>query len=157
MIIYEALNPETGVVYVGATTKSLEERKRHHWYSHRRSNAPFQVALREYGFDTFEWYEVLSVSSKEKMWDMEKLCIGLYEEQQTYNASTGGANPAEGMRHTDQTKSICGKYAKRRWDGKRARDKYPSWVFDLPRYKDAKEYGVPKTTWYRERQRRSSS
>jgi len=95
----------------------------------------------------------MRTSDMDQLAVLEQLCISLYEDWQTYNVSVGGHSPALGLRHSDETKAICSAHAKRRWDGKRAEDIYPAWVFYLPTYKYAAKFGVPKTTWYRCRRR----
>lgn len=153
MIIYEVVNKENGKVYVGLTTKTLEQRKRAHLNSAKRgSTSYFHKAIRKYGEDAFEWdVSMYGFTSFENLAKMEQLCISLYEPCQTYNISIGGEFPALGMKHTDETKAICREHAKRRWDGKRATDKYPEWLFHMSSYRKASKFGVPKTTWYRTR------
>jgi predicted GIY-YIG superfamily endonuclease len=63
-----------------------------------------------------------------------------------------GKTPALGMKHSEETKIICGEYGKLRWDGQRAEDKWPDHLFDLP-FKEASKFGIPKTTYYRQRRR----
>lgn len=153
-IIYEAVNKTNGKVYVGLTTKGLSSRKSSHIRSAKSgSKSYFHRAIRKYGEESFEWDVVLECSDKQSMYKLERICIGLYETWQTYNVSLGGEHSAYGMKHTQEVKDLCGAYAKVRWDGKRALDKYPEFVFRLNSYKEASGYGVPKTTWYRERKR----
>lgn len=152
MIVYEATNKKNGKVYVGLTTQNLDVRKSQHLRSAKSgSNIHFHKALRKYGEDAFEWSVVFLCDSKESMYEKEKLAIALYDQEQLYNKSAGGEHSAYGMKHTQETKDLCGEYARKRWDGKRATDKYPDWVFNLCSYRVASKFGVPKTTWYRQR------
>ena len=152
MILYEAYNKNNGKVYIGLTTKTLEHRKSQHLRSAKcGSNMHFHKAIRKYGPDSFTWDVVMRCESKESLVEKEQLLISLYEPEQLYNKSLGGEHSAYGMKHTEETKRVCGEYAKKRWDGKRASDVYPSWVFELPSYKEASKHGVPKTTWYRQK------
>lgn len=153
MITYEAVNKVNGKVYTGLTTKTLEERKSAHLRSARSgSNMYFHKALRKYGEDSFEWHmTAYGFKSFEQLARAEQLFIATYDPDQRYNVSIGGECPALGMKHSDETKRICGEHAKRRWDGKRALDLYPEEVFRLSSYKEAAKLGVPKTTWYRTR------
>ena len=152
MLIYEAYNKNNGKVYIGLTTKTLKERKSSHIRSAKSSsNMYFHKAIRKHGEDAFEWSEVITTNSLDKLYELERMCISLHEDWQTYNTSLGGEHSAYGMRHSDETKQVCSYYAKRRWDGKRVSDKYPDWVFELGSYKEAAKLGVPKTTWYRHR------
>lgn len=152
-IIYEALNLVNGRVYVGLTTTTLEVRIKSHLRSAKNgSKLYFHKALRKYGPENFQWYPLITTTNLENLYKAEIMVIGGYESWQTYNTSLGGEHSAYGMRHTDETKKICGEYAKKRWDGLRAIDKYPEEVFHCTSYKEARDkYGVPKTTWYRQR------
>jgi group I intron endonuclease len=156
MLIYEAINKVNGKAYVGLTSTTLEKRKAAHLRSARSgSNAYFHKAIRKYGPDNFEWYVAMVCSSKESMYKAEILFISLYEPWQIYNTSLGGEHPAYGMKHTEETKKVCGAYAKKRWEGRRCVDVWPDEAFTCGSYKEAKAtYGVPKTTWYRERRNR---
>lgn len=152
MILYEAYNKTNGKVYVGLTTKSLKHRKAQHIRSSKSgSNSHFHKAIRKYGPDSFEWNVVMSCGKLKELYEKEKLLISLYEPWQLYNKSLGGEHSAYGMRHTEETKSICGEFARQRWNGKRYYDKYPAWLFRVCSYKVAKKFDVPKTTWYRHR------
>lgn len=152
MIIYEVVNKVNGKVYIGLTTTSLEKRKGSHLRSAKAgSTAHFHKAIRKYGEDSFTWHEALICDSLESLYQKEQLLISLEEPDNLYNKSLGGEHSAYGMKHKEETKAICGEASKRGWDDKRALDKYPTFVFQLSTYKEAKEYGVPKTTWYRHR------
>lgn len=150
MIIYEVVNKENGKVYIGLTTSTLEKRKSSHLRSAKAgSNLHFHKAIRKYGEDAFEWNTILICDSLDSLYQKEILMISLEEPEKLYNKSLGGEHSAYGMKHTEETKTLCSDAAKRRWDGLRSLDKYPSFVFLLSSYKEAKKYGVPKTTWYR--------
>jgi group I intron endonuclease len=155
MIIYEAFNTKNGKSYIGLTTTTLEKRKSQHIRSAKaNSSMHFHKAIRKHGPDAFEWSVSIVCSSLPRMYELEKLVISLYEEWQLYNKSTGGEHSAMGMKHTDETKALCGEYAKRRWDSKRALDLWPEECFKARSYKEAKAaYGIPKTTWYRVRRK----
>jgi group I intron endonuclease len=156
MIIYEAYNTKNGKSYIGLTTTSLEKRKSQHVRSAKtNSNMHFHKAIRKHGPESFEWSVVVVCSSLERMYHLEQVVISLYEGWQLYNKSTGGEHSAMGMKHTDETKALCGEYAKRRWDSKRALDLWPDECFKARSYKEAKAvYGIPKTTWYRVRRQK---
>ena len=157
MLIYEAINIVNGKVYAGLTTNTLEYRKSPHLRSAKSgSNSYFHKAIRKHGEECFEWHVILRTNHTEKLYDLEKMVIGLYEDWQTYNISSGGEHSAYGLRHSDDVKKLCGEYGKRRWDGKRATDKYPEWLFAPSTYREARVYGVPKTTWYRQKRKMKS-
>lgn len=157
MLIYEAYNKQNGKVYVGLTTTSLEKRRSSHLRSAKNgSNAYFHKAIRKYGEESFEWDVILTNPCVEELYELEKMVITDYEDHQTYNVSKGGEHSAYGMKHTEKVKKICGEYAKQRWDGKRAKDRYPEWVFELGSYREAQKHGIPKTTWYRQKRQNNS-
>ena len=151
MLIYEAYNKNNGKVYIGLTTTTLDVRKASHLRSAKSgSNAYFHKAIRKHGEDAFEWSVIGTTTALERLYELEKLVIGMHEFEQTYNISLGGEHSAYGMKHSEETKQLCGEYAKKRWDGRRSHDLYPAEAFLCETYKEAKaKYGVPKTTWYR--------
>jgi len=151
LIIYEATNVTNGKVYVGLTTTSLKQRKGSHLRSAKAGSMMyFHKAIRKHGPESFEWDEVMIASDLQGMYKLEKMVIAMYEPWQTYNTSLGGEHSAYGMKHSEETKAVCGEYAKRRWDGNRALDKYPMEAYLCSSYKEARlKYGIPKTTWYR--------
>jgi len=152
MLIYEAYNKNNGKSYIGLTTKTLDQRKSQHVRSAKAgSNSHFHKAIRKHGEDAFEWFVVFLCNNVESLYEKEKLTISLFEPWQLYNKSLGGEHSAFGMRHTEETKQVCREYSKKRWDGRRALDKWPLWVFSLCSYSVAKKFNVPKTTWYRGR------
>jgi group I intron endonuclease len=152
MLIYEAYNTKNGKSYIGLTTKTLDYRKSQHLRSAKSgSKAHFHKALRKHGEEAFEWSVAMLCSNAKDLYEKERLLISLFEPWQLYNKSLGGEHSAFGMKHTDETKQVCREHSKKRWVGKRASDKWPSWVFNLCSYSVAKKFNIPKTTWYRER------
>jgi group I intron endonuclease len=153
MLVYRAHNKKNGKVYIGLTTQSLGIRKASHLRSAKSGSvAHFHKAIRKHGEDSFEWSVVGEVESLEDLYDLEKQTISSYNPSQTYNTSLGGEHSAYGMKHTDEVKTLCGEFAKRRWDGKRATDVYPKEAFLCETYRAAKDNNnIPKTTWYRKR------
>lgn len=142
-----------GKVYVGLTTTTLEKRMKSHLRSAKSgSQMYFHKAIRKYGPDSFEWSVSATTDSLESLYQLEKLTIGMYEPWQTYNTSLGGEHSAYGMKHTEATKKLCGQHSKKRWDGRRATDKYPNEAYLCSSYKEARlKFGIPRTTWYRHR------
>lgn len=153
MLIYEAYNTKNGKSYIGLTTQTFEKRKSSHLRSAKGdSQMHFHKALRKHGPDAFEWSVILTCTLLEKLHSLEKMVISLYEPWQIYNKSLGGEHSAFGMRHSETTKAVCREHSLRRWDLKRSKDIWPKECFLLGSYKEAKAtYGIPKTTWYRER------
>lgn len=95
MIIYMARNKTNGKVYIGQTSISLAGRKS----DHRRkafkygSRAAFHTAIREFGFDCFEWEILESLSSDEQANVCEQGWIEKYKSTDPhygYNNTNGG-------------------------------------------------------------------
>jgi hypothetical protein len=54
-VIYKVVNKETEEVYVGATTKSLEDRKKDHLKKSKKGKGyAFQNAIAIYGIENFK-------------------------------------------------------------------------------------------------------
>lgn len=71
-IIYKAQNSINGEVYVGATSKSLEERKRDHINKSNRIKANyFHQAIRTFGADAFEWEQIDTASTVNELAEKE--------------------------------------------------------------------------------------
>jgi hypothetical protein len=61
-----------------------------------------------------------------------------------------GRKPSLGMKHTENTKILCGEFAKKRWDGRRTKDNFKDEMFMCGSPKIALDlYGIPRTTYYR--------
>jgi len=91
-IIYKVENIITEEVYVGATTKSLEERKSDHLQkSNKGSNGYFHQAISTYGSDQFIWVELDSANSKNELAIKETEYINNYDSfENGYNSDKGG-------------------------------------------------------------------
>lgn len=91
-IIYQAKNVFTGDVYVGATTKSLDERKNDHLQkSSKGSDIFFHQAIQTYGSDSFLWTELDSTNSINELAEKETEYIYLYDSfKNGYNSDKGG-------------------------------------------------------------------
>lgn len=95
MLIYKATNIINGKVYIGQTSKTLEERKKAHKKDSQRLDTYFYRAIRKYGWESFEW-EVLqdSISTREELDQLEKYYIKLYDSfdnpEKGYNTQSGG-------------------------------------------------------------------
>jgi hypothetical protein len=68
------------------------------------------------------------------------------ERKAKLSASRIGGKPFLGKRHTEETKALCGKYGKLRWD---MYGRYPSEVTKYS-FKDAHlKFNISKTHYYR--------
>lgn len=91
-IIYKVINNETQEQYIGATTKSIEQRKQDHYQkSNNGSNNKFHEAISTYGPDAFHWVQVDTATSINELAQKEILHIELADSQKNgYNISKGG-------------------------------------------------------------------
>ena len=91
-IIYKAENIENGKVYIGATTKSVEERKQDHIQkANKEYQNKFQEALISYGIENFEWNQIDTTNSIDILAQKEKEYILEYNSKENgYNADSGG-------------------------------------------------------------------
>jgi group I intron endonuclease len=91
-IIYTVTNKETKMVYVGLTTKSLEERKKDHLKKSKKGKSyAFQNAIATHGPDAFRWEKVDYASTIDDLAQKEKAYILKYNSKEDgYNQSEGG-------------------------------------------------------------------
>jgi len=95
MLIYCAINKINNKLYIGQTTKSLEERKS----SHERcrphvKHLPFTRAIIKYGKDVFIWVTLTIVDNRSDLNKKEKEWIKLLKTTDPvngYNCACGGA------------------------------------------------------------------
>jgi len=91
-IIYKAVNIITQEVYIGATTKTLEERIADHIQkANTNSGYNFQEAIGTYGPEAFTWEQIDTASNTDELASKEIKYISDYDSVQTgYNSDKGG-------------------------------------------------------------------
>lgn len=91
-IVYKAENVFNGEVYIGATTKSLRQRKLDHLErAKREENSKFHVAISMYGSWVFIWRQIDTANSINELASKEKKYIIKYDSKQNgYNVDSGG-------------------------------------------------------------------
>lgn len=91
-IIYKVTNTITKEVYIGATTKSLEERKIDHLQkANKKVGSYFQEAIGTYGPDAFTWEQIDTASSNDELASKEIQYIYDYAAlEKVYNKDKGG-------------------------------------------------------------------
>lgn len=91
-IIYKAQNTFTGEVYIGATRKSIEERKIDH--IQKASNnigSCFQEAIATYGAGAFLWEQIDTAENSNELAEKESNYIYDYKsKEEGYNSDRGG-------------------------------------------------------------------
>lgn len=91
-IIYKAQNKKNGMVYIGATAKSLKQRKADHIQKAQNGTGSyFQEAIGTYGAEAFSWEQIDTASDANDMAFKEKHYILKYNTQlEGYNGDSGG-------------------------------------------------------------------
>lgn len=91
-IIYKAENMENGMVYIGSTTKSIEERKNDHIKkANKNVGSSFQEAIATYGVDAFKWESIDTASTLDELAHKEKEHIKSFNSIKSgYNMDCGG-------------------------------------------------------------------
>jgi group I intron endonuclease len=93
MIIYKIENLINGKLYIGKTKKCLAIRKKEHLFSAKKEvNTVFYKAIRKYGEENFQFTEIISCDSNEKLNAWERLYIDFYDSKTPngYNMTNGG-------------------------------------------------------------------
>jgi group I intron endonuclease len=91
-VIYKAQNKLTSEVYIGATTISMEERKKDHLKKSKKGKSyAFQNAIATHGPDAFRWEKVDYATTIDELAQKEKAYILKYNSKEDgYNQSEGG-------------------------------------------------------------------
>lgn len=173
--VYCITNTISGTKYYGITS-DVKRRWAVHKYCHKRTKykTPLYDAMRSYGFDVFV-VEVIDQGNDEYVCRREVELIA--SDPMCYNLHSGGRlgfdvrtkdsaavaswveklsrarkgrKPALGMKHTDETKRICGEYSRQRWD---KHGRYPKEVMNYGFTEANKKFGISKTHYYRLKKR----
>jgi hypothetical protein len=91
-IIYKAQNTITGECYIGATTKSIEERKQDHLQkANTDSGHKFHFAINITGTENFTWEQLDTASNSNELAEKEIFYIYDFKAQEEgYNGDCGG-------------------------------------------------------------------
>ncbi|WPR72339.1 NUMOD1 domain-containing DNA-binding protein [Flavobacterium sp. NG2] len=91
-IIYKAQNTISGECYIGATTKSLEERKQDHIQkANKKVGSYFQEAIGTYGPEAFTWQQLDTASNPNELAEKETMYIYDFKAlEEGYNGDCGG-------------------------------------------------------------------
>jgi group I intron endonuclease len=105
--VYRVANDLNGKVYVGVTTKSLNERWKHHVFSSKNNDLVFGAAIRKYGEDRFTMEVLEECESRQHMLEREKFWIEELNSHVSqgcgYNMTMGGEG-VFGYNHTEEAK-----------------------------------------------------
>ncbi|MES2545499.1 MAG: NUMOD1 domain-containing DNA-binding protein [Bacteroidota bacterium] len=91
-IIYKVINNKTDEIYIGATTKSLNERKLDHLQKASKGiGSYFQEAIGTYGSDAFTWEQIDTASNINELAQKEIDSVFKYNSFQSgFNQNKGG-------------------------------------------------------------------
>ncbi|WP_417861349.1 NUMOD1 domain-containing DNA-binding protein, partial [Winogradskyella sediminis] len=91
-IIYKAENLENGFVYIGSTSRCLDERKKDHIQkANIGTGHQFQEAIGTYGSDSFTWEQIDTANTTNELANKEKDYILEYNSKDNgYNQDSGG-------------------------------------------------------------------
>ena len=91
-IIYKAQNLKNGLVYIGATSRCLEERKKDHFQkANKEIGHQFQEAIVTFGEEAFIWDQIDTAESINELATKEKEYILKYNSKEKgYNSDLGG-------------------------------------------------------------------
>lgn len=118
MIVYKVTNKLNGKVYIGQTTKTLQERRYRHEsesLNGLRKTVKFHNALLKYGFDAFEWEVIKECSSQEELDYYEDYYINKFntlDRDKGYNLKHGGKL---GGCYSEEAKRHMGEATKLKW------------------------------------------
>lgn len=92
-IIYKVINTKTDEIYIGATTKSLNERKIDHIQkSNIGKGYKFHNAISTYGIDSFKWEQIDTASNNDELASKEIKYISEYNSfEKGLNGDRGGS------------------------------------------------------------------
>jgi len=171
--LYKLHNSESPAYYIGMTKQSLRARYAGHVYcANAGRKTKLYCAMRKYGASSFSMELISEFDSKNSCCDAEIAAISdaISSGDSIYNLAKGGdggyvvtddkrqvwieklkaarvgQKPALGMKHSAETKELCGAYGKLRWD---IYGRYPVDVTKLSFPAARDKYGISKTHYYR--------
>ncbi len=111
-IVYKVTNLETEEVYVGITTKSIEDRKKDHLKKSKKGKSyAFQNAIATYGADAFIWEQIDTAVTTNELAKKEKEYILEYNsKEQGYNSDSGGGFQKTVYQYDIETGLLLSKY-----------------------------------------------
>ena len=166
-------NTVNGKLYYGMTVNTKHRIATHCSRARNGSMTPLHCAIRKYGWDKFTFSIVQTFETKKLVQQAEINAIAkntrpnynlhpggeggfsmltksaeeILEWRRKQRESRKGKTPALGMKHTDETKAICGAYGKLRWD---KYGRYPKEeILKLGFTEANKKFKISKTHYYR--------
>lgn len=111
-IVYKAENNETGRIYIGITTTTIEARKKDHINKTcHGEETKFYEAIGTYGTEAFSWEQIDTTTSVNELASKEREYIVKYNTQENgYNTDAGGGIQKQVYQYDLETKKIVGTY-----------------------------------------------
>ena len=111
--IYKVTNTKNDKIYIGATTKSLEDRKKDHLKkSNKGKSYAFQNAIATFGEDAFKWEQIDTAVTTDELAKKEKEYILEYNsKEQGYNSDSGGGIQKTVYQYDTGTGKLVDKYS----------------------------------------------
>lgn len=108
-IIYSVKNIITGEYYIGATTKSMNERKKDHLQkSEKKVGSYFQEAIATYPTESFVWETIDTANTLDELAEKEKKYIKKYDSNHNgFNSDNGGGFKKTVYQYDDEGKMIA--------------------------------------------------
>tara|TARA_R110000868_G_scaffold409459_2_gene694973 strand:+ start:1514 stop:2161 length:648 start_codon:yes stop_codon:yes gene_type:complete len=111
-IIYKAQNKENGMIYIGATTVSIEKRKADHEQKSKNGiGGYFQEAIGTFGPEAFNWEQIDTANNDNDLAEKEKQYIIEYKSNSDgYNSDVGGGFKKKVYQYNISDGSLVGEY-----------------------------------------------
>lgn len=92
LIVYKVTHKESGKTYIGATSKSIDDRKKdHEQKASQEVGSKFQEAIGTYSPEAFTWEQIDTANNPNELAEKEKQYILKYNsKEEGYNADSGG-------------------------------------------------------------------
>ena len=112
-VVYKVTNGENGNVYVGATRKSIDERKKDHIIkANSNSLNKFHSAINTYGEESFKWEQIDTAINNDELAQKEKEYILKYNsKEEGYNSDEGGGIQKTVYQYDIITGKLLNKYS----------------------------------------------
>lgn len=111
-IIYKVENTKNGEVYIGTTTKSIEERKKDHLQkTSKSSSTKFHKAICTSDINDFNWEQIDTATTLDELAHKEKSYIVSYNSKENgYNTDEGGGFKKTIYQYSVQDGSLIGTF-----------------------------------------------
>jgi group I intron endonuclease len=112
-VIYKATNIITNIVYIGATTKSIEERRKDQIKKSKQGvTRKVYKAISTYGIEAFKWEQIDTAITTNELAKKEKEYILEYNsKEQGYNSDSGGGIQKTVYQYNISTGVLVNKYS----------------------------------------------